>query len=71
MNRLKNYGLWIAVIAYIPLVVDALSSYDILVKLPDNYELLAKGLMVILGLVGIINNPDTVNRGFLDDKQDE
>lgn len=67
MNRWKNYGLWASIFAFIPLFVDALADYDILVKLPNNYDKLVMSFLGILVLAGIINNPTTSNKGFLDD----
>jgi len=65
-NRLKNYGLWIAVVAFIPLFLDGLSTYDVIVKLPENYEEIIKSLLGILVLLGIINNPTTESRLYKD-----
>ena len=68
MNRLKNYGMWIAIVALIPLMVDALSTYEIFILLPANYEKLCLAILGILVLAGIINDPSTENHGFADDK---
>lgn len=65
--RWKNYGLWVAIIALIPLVADALEAYNINVILPGNYDILAKAILSILILAGILNSPTTKNKGFLDD----
>jgi len=62
--RLKNYGLWIAVISFIPMV---LQSFGLKV-LPANYQEVASALLGILVLLGIVNSPTTENKGFLDDK---
>jgi uncharacterized membrane protein len=66
--RWKNYALWVAVLAYIPLISDALGFYHINFQLPGNYDKLVVGLLGILVLAGIINNPSTENKGFGDDK---
>jgi len=66
-NRLKNYALYVSAIAFIPLLVEALGDYDIIVKLPGNYDKLAYAILGILVLLGIINNPDTKKHGFGDD----
>lgn len=71
MKRWKNYGLWVAIFAYIPLVVDALKIYNLQILLPTNYDILVKGLLCILGLLGIISNPTTESRWFLDDKSED
>lgn len=67
-KRFKNYGLWFAVLAFIPLVVDSLQVYDINIILPANYDILIKALLGIFVLAGILNNPMTENKGFKDDK---
>lgn len=63
MNRWKNYGLWAAIFAFIPMLLEAF-GLDVL---PANYEELWKALLSILVIAGILNNPTTSNRGFLDD----
>jgi len=67
MKRFKNYGLWVSVFAFIPLVVEALGTYDINIILPGNYGKLVQAFLGILVLAGILNNPTTENKGFLDD----
>lgn len=64
-NRFKNYGLWLAILAFIPLLLEALG----LNVLPKNYNELITSLLGILVLAGILNNPTTENKGFLDDKK--
>lgn len=66
--RWKNYALWAAVLAYIPLLAEALGVYNIEVVLPGNYGELVTGILGILVLAGILNNPTTENKGFGDDK---
>ncbi|SHH76113.1 Uncharacterized membrane protein [Caloranaerobacter azorensis DSM 13643] len=65
MNRWKNYGLWAAIFAFIPMLLEAF-GLDVL---PTNYEELWKALLSILVIAGIINNPTTENKGFADDKK--
>ncbi|WP_432408574.1 holin [Wukongibacter sp. M2B1] len=67
LKRLQNYGLWAAILAFIPLLADSLKVYDINVILPGNYEGLVKGFLGILVLAGILSNPTTSNKGYLDD----
>lgn len=66
--RWKNYGLWAAILAFIPLLSDSLGFYNINLLLPGNYAELATAFLGILVLAGIINNPTTGNKGFGDDK---
>jgi len=68
MNRWKNYGLWVAILAFIPVFLDSLKTYGVNVPLPENYDLLVKSILGILVLAGILNDPTTENKGFLDDK---
>jgi uncharacterized membrane protein len=69
MKRLKNYGLWVAVFALIPIIADSLKVYNINVILPGNYDKLVVGVLGILVLAGIVSNPSTENKGFGDDKE--
>lgn len=64
MNRFKNYGLWVAIFAFIPMLVEAFGIKVI----PSNYDELVKAFLSILVLAGILNNPVTENKGFGDDK---
>ncbi|GFZ33574.1 peptidase C1 [Clostridium zeae] len=63
-SRLKNYGLWVSVIALIPMVCKGFG----LNILPDNYNEIATAILGILVLLGILNNPTTETNGFKDDK---
>jgi len=54
-NRFKNYALWVAIFAFIPLVLD---GFGIKV-LPGNYKEIIKSLLEIFVLAGILNNPAT------------
>lgn len=67
-NRIKNYGLWIAVAAFLPLAFEALGDYGIFWVLPGNYDKLITALLLILVLAGIINNPASDNHGYADDE---
>lgn len=64
-NRFKNYGFWIAVASLLLLTLD--HQFDInFVK--EEYSALSNGILTILTLIGIINNPTTNSRGFCDDQ---
>ena len=58
MKRLKNKALWVAIFAFIPMLVAALTDYNIFVTLPHNYGELVAALLGILIIAGILNNPD-------------
>lgn len=62
-GRLKNYGLWVSVAALIPMILQGF-GVDIL---PDNYEVIVTTILGILVTAGILNNPTTDNKGYLDD----
>ena len=65
MKRFKNYGLWAAVFAFIPILADSLKVYNINVILPGNYDKLVVGVLGLLVLAGLLNNPSNGN-GFKD-----
>ena len=61
MSRFKNYGLWVSVFAFIPLLLQAFGVNI----LPSNYVQLINALLGILVLMGIISNPTNGN-GYID-----
>lgn len=65
-DRLKNYGLWISIAALIPMVLKGF-NIDIL---PDNYNQIVTAVLSILVMAGILNNPTTKCKGFLDDSNE-
>lgn len=67
MDRFKNYGLWVSIAAFIPMFLKAV-GIDVI---PDNYNDLVNSFLGILVVAGIISNPKTENKGFLDDKTTE
>ena len=62
-SRLKNYGLWVSILALIPLILKQFGIYII----PEDYTQITTAILSILVLAGILNNPTTENKGFLDD----
>lgn len=62
-NRWRNYGLWLSIAAFIPLL---LSSFGINI-VPENYQEIINAFLGILVMAGIINDPNTAARWFLDD----
>ena len=62
--RWKNYGLWVAVASFIPLVLQGF-GLDIL---PTNYTEIINALLSILVMAGIVSNPNTESKWFRDDK---
>lgn len=64
MNRWKNYGLWVSIAAFIPLLLQGFG----LNLLPENYDIIVNALLGILVTAGIISNPTADSKGYLDDK---
>ncbi|MFD3156494.1 holin [Haloimpatiens sp. FM7330] len=64
MKRFKNYGLWVSIFAFIPLLLEGLGIHI----LPENYNEIVNAFLGILVLAGILSNPDTENKGYLDDR---
>jgi uncharacterized membrane protein len=68
MSRWRNVGLWISILALIPL---ALQVTGIVVP-PDQYAAATKlinGILDLLVAAGILSNPTTQNLWFHDDKE--
>lgn len=63
-SRWKNYGLWVAIASFIPLVLQGVG----LNILPANYTEIINALLGILVMAGIISNPTTSGKWFQDDK---
>lgn len=66
-SRFKNYGLWISVAALVPMVLQGF-GLDVL---PSNYTEIINGILGVLVMAGILNNPTTDSKWFLDDKSTE
>ncbi|WP_160673046.1 phage holin [Clostridium sp. C8-1-8] len=64
-SRFRNYGLWVAIAALIPMVLQGF-GLDIL---PSNYKDIINAILSILVMAGILNDPTTVAKWFLDDKK--
>lgn len=65
MNRWKNYGLWVAIASFIPLLLQGF-GVDFL---PANYDQIINSLLGILVMAGIVSNPTTESKWFSDDKE--
>ncbi|WP_044640957.1 phage holin [Risungbinella massiliensis] len=62
-QRLRNYGLWIAVASLVLMVLRAF-GIDLV---EEQYDSIVDSILGILVLLGIINNPTSNNQGFWDD----
>lgn len=66
LDRFKNYGLWVSIFAFIPMLLQAFSINII----PENYSEIVNSLLGILVVAGIISNPTTEKKWYLDDKEE-
>jgi uncharacterized membrane protein len=66
--RLQNYGTISALVSWLYSVLEMSGTIDLT---SDQYELYVVGFLNVLVLLGIVNNPTTKNKGFLDDKDEE
>jgi phi LC3 family holin len=61
--RLRNYAFWISVASFIVLILQTFGvTFDL-----GQYDKVVNSVLSLLVLLGIINNPTTENKGFLDD----
>ena len=67
LSRFKNYGLWVSILALIPLILKAFGVN----VLPDEYSELTTAILGILVAVGILNNPTTEVKWYGDDEKIE
>ncbi|MCF0148636.1 MAG: holin [Clostridium sp.] len=63
-SRFKNYGLWVSILALIPMI---LSAFGVKV-VPEEYESIMNTVLSILVALGIISNPTTESKWYIDDK---
>ena len=52
MNRFKNYGLWVSIFSFIPMLAEVFGW-----RLPINYSEIVNVVLAVLVLLGIISNP--------------
>ncbi|SHH90258.1 MULTISPECIES: phage holin [Clostridium] len=64
-SRFKNYALWISVFSLIPLILEAFGLNII----PKNYNEIVTAVLSVLVMAGIINNPSTESKWYLDDEK--
>lgn len=63
-NRFKNYGLWMSILALMPMI---LKMFGISV-IPAEFKEVSTVILLILVALGIINDPTTQCKGYRDDK---
>ncbi|MGG7058362.1 holin [Clostridium tertium] len=64
-SRFKNYGLWVSIFALIPII---LNSFGVKI-VPDEYQAISNTILTILVALGIISNPMTECKWYIDDKK--
>ncbi|MGL5379936.1 holin [Clostridium sp.] len=64
-SRFQNYGLWVSIIALIPLILNAFGVNVV----PAEYQTLTNAILAVLVAAGIINNPTTTAKWYGDDKE--
>ncbi len=64
-TRFKNYGLWVSLAALIPMVLQGFG----LNILPENYQEIINAILSVLVMAGILNNPNTESKWYIDDKE--
>ncbi|MDU5108309.1 MULTISPECIES: phage holin [unclassified Clostridium] len=62
-SRFKNYGLWVSILALIPMI---LSAFGVNV-VPEEYQVITNTILSILVALGIISNPTTESKWYIDD----
>lgn len=63
-SRFKNYGLWVSILALIPMI---LSAFGVKV-VAEEYQAITNLVLSILVTLGIVNNPTTNCKWYVDDK---
>jgi len=66
-SRFTNYGFWIALFSAVILTLKAF-GIDIPEAIAQDYKVAVEAILYVLIMAGIISNPQTTNKGFLDDK---
>ncbi|MGL5084999.1 MAG: holin [Clostridium sp.] len=61
--RFKNYGLWVSILALIPLLLNAVGVNVV----PEQYQLITSSILTILVALGVVSNPTTNAKWFADD----
>ncbi|MBU3102527.1 phage holin [Clostridium gasigenes] len=65
-SRFKNYGLWVSIIALIPLLLNACGVEVV----AEQYQLITNTVLSTLVALGVVSNPTTSSKWFNDDKKE-
>ena len=63
-NRFKNYGLWMSILALMPMI---LKMFGIRI-IPEEFKEVSSMILLVLVALGILNDPTTQYKGYRDDK---
>ena len=66
-SRFKNYGLWLSLFSLIGILLNAFGVNFV----PEEYTQITNAILAVLIAAGIISNPTTEAKGYLDDKKAE
>ncbi len=66
-SRFKNYGLWVSILALIPMILSAFGVNIV----PEEYQAITNTILSILVALGILNNPTTQCKWYVDDSSKE
>lgn len=66
-RRFKNYGLWVAIFSLIPIVLNSVGVKII----PEDYEKITTTILTIFTTLGILSNPTTECKWYLDEKENK
>lgn len=63
-SRFKNYCLLVSILALIPMILNAFGVKVV----PEEYQTISNAILIILVALGIISNPTTTCKWYIDDK---
>lgn len=66
-SRFKNYGLWVSILSLIPLVLHAFGVNVV----AEEYQAITNTVLTILVALGVVSNPTTTSKWFVDDKAEQ
>ena len=64
-SRFKNYGLWLSLFSLIGILLNAFGVNFV----PEEYTQITNAILAVLIAAGIISNPTTETKWYLDDKE--
>lgn len=64
-SKLKNYGLWVSIFAFIGLILGNYGLYAVIGLTAVSYKMLVDAFLGILTIAGILSNPNN-GTGYID-----